>query len=447
MVPKRVAAMTHLRIEDNTRVDQKKFHKVSRLAEKIANKTLGCLANEGILVFPEQIKEAQDITREQMILESINHQYRSGNLMGFLGYEQERLLIGSRFSISDKQDYFFQYLLERVVDCPNLLELYTDTNHERRSVDWFSFMFPYYLKRAMRKGLYKTYLRNRYNDENVKGSIDIPRHIAENTPFAGRIAYNRREFSYDNDLMELIRHTIECIKRKPHGKKLLQKVKTEAAAVVGETASYAYYDRQRVVLANKSTPLRHAYYREYRELQRLCIMILQQENRQIGSGTNRVYGVLFDGAWLWEEYVNLLIGEQFHHPMNKSRKDKQYLFAGNRGLIYPDFIGRAAENRVIADAKYKPFGNISGSDYQQLLAYMLRFESKKGYFLYPKSRNDKDDSVELKLNRGATYENNVVPRADVSVFKLGLKIPDDAGDYADFAEKMKISESLFKDSI
>lgn len=40
----------------------------------------------------------------------------------------------------------------------------------------------------------------------------------------------------------------------------------------------------------------------------------------------------------------------FYHPMNKATKGSQRLFDHNRGLIYPDFISRDSEVRVIADA-------------------------------------------------------------------------------------------------
>ena len=33
--------------------------------------------------------------------------------------------------------------------------------------------------------------------------------------------HDRREFAYDNELMELVRHTIEFIKSKPYGNSLL----------------------------------------------------------------------------------------------------------------------------------------------------------------------------------------------------------------------------------
>lgn len=97
----------------------------------------------------------------------------------------------------------------------------------------------------MRKGLFKKYIRYRYNNGNVKGTIDVARHIEKNTPFVGNVAYSQREFSYDNCLMELVRHTIEFVKRKPYGNNLLVKVKDEVKLVVDATPGYEPYDRQK----------------------------------------------------------------------------------------------------------------------------------------------------------------------------------------------------------
>ena len=49
--------------------------------------------------------------------------------------------------------------------------------------------------------------------------------------------------------------------------------------------------------------------------------------------------------------------------MNKGGKGAQRLFERNIGLIYPDFISRDNESRIIADAKYKPIDNIGNRDY------------------------------------------------------------------------------------
>ena len=424
--------MKQLRIKDNRHLPKEDFHQVKSIVSHVSDKTLEQLEREGVFVFPEIIKDAEDITKDQMILQSCNDMYCSGNVMGFLGSGDERLVIESRFGRSEN-DYFFQYLLEKVLDFPNFISLDTNANQEERMFNLLLFLFPHYLKVAARKGAFKTYINNKYNDGNVRGTIDIARHIKRNIPFVGDIAYNQREYSFDNYLMELIRHTIEHIKSKSYGYNLLNKVKDEVKLVIDATPKY------------RATDIRHAYYHEYRDLQRLCILILQNQKHKFGDGHRKVYGILFDGAWLWEEYINSLIGDMFHHPMNKSGTGAQRLFGGGIGLIYPDFIGRNPADRVIADAKYKPIDNIGNKDYLQVLAYMFRFDSKRGYYLYPDSTDS--DSKCLMMNEGSTYEGNVSARKDVCITKLGLRVPSEARSYKEFKEQIEVSEITLRKSI
>ncbi|MCD8336510.1 MAG: hypothetical protein LUD18_04395 [Lachnospiraceae bacterium] len=433
--------MRQFRIRDNTQTLKESFAAIPGLTGKIADKTLEQLEREGIFAFPDEVDDAEDLTKDQLILQSVNDTYRSGNIMGFLGCGAERLIIESRFS-SKNSDFFFQYLLDKVMDFPSMLNLETDTDQDNRLFSLLMFLFPYYLRAAMRKGVFKTYIRKSYNNSNVKGTIDIARHIAKNTPFIGNVAYSQREYSYDNPLMELVRHTIEYIKRKPYGNHLLSGVKDEVKLVISATPQYEPFDKVKVITENKHNPIRHAYYREYRSLQNLCILILQQEKHQIGMGNRQIYGILFDGAWRWEEYMNLLIEDVFYHPRNKAGQGAQWLFTGRAGLIYPDFISHNKENRIIADAKYKPVNNIGNKDYLQLLAYLFRFGAKKGYYLYPDSEMSDDRCY--WMNRGISYETKEELRTDVCVIKHGLKIPREVDNYDDFVKIMKKNEQEFR---
>ncbi len=108
-------------ITDNTPTPKDDFGSIPALVKKIANKTLAQLATERVFVFPE-LEDADDLTKDQMILRSVNNDYWSGNVMGFLGYEEpgvgkQRLEIRSRFSTpsgnnagehdaSESYDYF-----------------------------------------------------------------------------------------------------------------------------------------------------------------------------------------------------------------------------------------------------------------------------------------------------------------------------------------------------
>lgn len=393
--------MKELRIKDNSFENRMSFSEIMSVVKAVADKTLGQLDREGIFIFPEIFSEAEDLTKEQMILQSVNDSFQAGNIMGFLGVGDERLIITSRFS-SGNNDFLFQYLLERVLDFPNIVNMDADAREGDQLFNLLLFLFPKYLKYAMRKGIFKTYIRNRYNDRNPKGSMDIPRHIRQNIPFVGNIAYSQREYSYDNYLLELIRHTVEYIKDKPYGKKILNQAKDEVRLVMDVTSDYSIYDRKRIIEKNKRTVIRHAYFREYRALQQLCILILQNRKHQIGVGARRAYGLLYDGTWLWEEYINLLLGEFFYHPMN----------------------------------------NIGNKDYLQVLAYMFRFEAKQGFYFYPEIEDE--NKVSLWLNKGSSYEGKVESDKDICVTKYGLKIPKDIDCYDDFVKEIKLQEEEFR---
>ncbi|MBQ7568728.1 hypothetical protein IJT17_07990, partial [bacterium] len=430
-------------------------------------------------------KDSDDgLEESQVILYKEDKGYRTSNVMGYLGYDgpdktddpnapddqkqivHERLVIRSRFSSTNtddengvENDYFLQYLLEQVLELPSIIDFKTDSNRDNRLFNWLLFLFPYYLKTAMRKGVFKTYIRRQYNDANVKGTIDVARHIKMNTPFVGKIAYNQREHSSDNYLLRLIRLTIDYIKSKGYGN-ILSNVKDEIQLVIGATPGYAIKDRNKIIEENKKRPIRHAYYHEYRTLQQLCLWILLNEKHQLGQGKQKIYGILFDGAWLWEEYVNKLIGDLFHHPRNKARKgdsgaqqlfSKEIIDKNNRqqGRIYPDFIGKPkCAVPVIADAKYKPEYNIHSGDYLQILAYMFRFSAKLGLFLYPKSSDDIEETT-LRMNKGNTFDGNVTEGNDILVIKRGLVIPSITGerDYNSFRDSLDKAEKEFIDRI
>ena len=54
--------MKQLKIKDNQYKQKEEFFAVMSVVEKVADKTLGQLEREGIFVFPEFIKDAEDIS-------------------------------------------------------------------------------------------------------------------------------------------------------------------------------------------------------------------------------------------------------------------------------------------------------------------------------------------------------------------------------------------------
>ena len=85
----KVILMKQLLIKDNQYKSKSYFSEIKDVVDCIADKTLAELEKEGVFVFPSSVRESEDLTNDQMILQSYNDMYVSGNVMGFLGVESE----------------------------------------------------------------------------------------------------------------------------------------------------------------------------------------------------------------------------------------------------------------------------------------------------------------------------------------------------------------------
>lgn len=440
-----------MKTTDNTSHRLEDITLSSEFLQKLGNKELQELQQENLFLFPPHISEDSGLSDSQKVIETNADVLKTTNIMGIIGYKKEQLFIGSRFDNST--DYFFYYLLKRVLNF-NFVNLEVGSKNQHNYMDWLIYLFPKYLNESLKKGLYKEYRTYEYNDFNVRGTIDVKRQLKENIPFTGKMAYRSREYSYDNPLIHLIRYTIEYIKRHKEFRKVLTHdavTRENIKAIEEKSQKYQQQGLHQIYSYNLRKPVRHAYYFEYRFLQQLCLNILSQETViHNKNGKDKLYGFLFDGAWLFEEYVNLLIKDDFMQPKNKQHQYKQQLFgkepAGKLGAIYPDFISKNENERIIADAKYKPFDNIYGKDYLQLLAYMYRFDSNKGFYIYPYQSNETRSHHEtFHLLRGVNGMSRMrAIENDISVIKLGIQIPAHTETFREFEAAMKIAEKEFK---
>ena len=385
-----------------------------------------CAKNPSLIVFPKILGQAHDGIEEEKIFEMSGNfenpqdaKITTRNLMGFLGVGNTQLKISSRFTKDDKQDFFLYYMLQKIFSI-NLFD-YKYTSSLNGALDLLLFLFPHFLKKALAQGMYRQYQTFEKNDANVKGVIDVNRHIRQNIPFAGRIAYNSRERSFDNSITQLIRHTIETIKTTPFGNMLLTRdteVKKCIQEIVVATESYTVRNREKVIARNLK-PISHPYYTAYKPLQKLCVAILQHKKNGYGNSKNKVYGILFDGAWLWEEYLaTILTSCGFSHPKNKSGTGGISVYNGNPR--YPDFyfgkqipknsnhkvLEQAANENFVLDAKYKHLDNhisnsdeikgcFSRDDLHQLITYMYIMPANRAGLIYPYDKADKRDEAKI----------------------------------------------------
>ena len=423
-----------------------------------------CEKNPALLVFPHALGNHGDEIGTLKICELSgsleqpqNAKLTTNNLMGFIGYGNTQVTIKSRFSKGNENDFFLHYMLEKVFSI-NLFDFkHTSSNG---GLDLLIFLFPAMLRKAIVQGVFKTYRNFKHNDVNVKGAIDIPRHIQKNIPFAGRVAYNSRERTFDNAVTQLIRHTIEFIKTKPHGKRLITSnpdTKTDVEKIIQATQSYNYFDHNKT-LAQNAKPINHAFFTAYRPLQKLCLAILHHQKIAYYKNSHQIYGVLFDGAWLWEEYLAKVLQPcGFVHPKNKSgvggirmfAKDvDETTFDKNHRRIYPDFYkpnDRDGKNGVILDAKYKRLQNgVGRDDLYQIVTYMHTMKIDAGGFIYPIAKGEIQSSDPLQHQRCqlAGYG------GEVGVIGLVIPCVDKAKSvvqqYEGFCEGMRVEEEKLR---
>lgn len=414
------------------------------LLQNIANKKVAELLDENgnnLLIYPHSFCQCEDKSGKQHLF-SLQIQCKeqqctkvlleTGNMVGFIGVNGISVSINSRFSKNAEEDFFLHYMLSRVL-CINIVNLPHGTADEQ-IFNFLLYLFPKLLNEALSQGIYKEYQRNEYNDANVRGVIDINRHLRTNFPFNGHIAYRTREFSHDNHITELIRHTIEYIGKTNLGRVLLEKdeeTRRSVAMIVSATSRYSIQEREKVIKSNLKI-INHPYFSRYTPIQKLCLRILRHEKIKYGEKESKIYGILFDISYLWEEYLaTILTRQEFKHPNNRKGTGRIYLTKDNLYPRYPDFY-RELDNTII-DAKYKK--EISCDDVHQMITYLYRLKGLNGIFIQPSNSIYQKEVSDLL---GYGTDNN----AKLQIFYY--PISQTTSNYKQFVADMIQSENILK---
>lgn len=398
-------------LEDNKKNQELKIdtplERIRDALDVLDGKNLEFLASKmpKFIIYPPLLKDA-DLKNNDVIFD-VDYSDKScpkistGNIMGFISLNDgTRIDIKSRFDSSDK-NFFLHYMLQKV--CNVTYTPRTDAGKDS-FFDFLYYLFPGYLNEALKQGIFRAYVTHEYNDANVRGPIDVARHIRYNIPFNGKVAYHTREYTTDNFVTQLVRHTIEYIRFLSCGKSVLEgdvssKTSDNVRAIEFATPAYNRNSRQYIISKNLR-PITHPYYTAYEPLRKLCLAILMHKKLSYGeNSTNQINGILFNGASLWEEYLNIVLAGEFKdrlkHPNNRTGLFVQYLFKddNNRDCrkIFPDFLidcdikeGQVDSAAAIVDAKYKRLDEgMDRDDIFQILAYQFRFKSKQGFLIHP----------------------------------------------------------------
>ena len=350
------------------------------------------------------------------------------NFVGFLGSGELNVEIRSRFSADGGTDYFLLYLLSRTLNM-HFVDLCHAIGPQLNPLQLSMLLFPSMLGRALRQGIFRKYVSEARNDMRFSGPLDAARHLRLNVPFGGRVAYRKREYSADNPVTQLIRHTAEFIKDCSYlGRILLENSATKRAlsAIGAATPTYSKAMRRKVVSENLR-PIANPYWTQYEQLRRLCLKILNHDSEYYRpDSTRRAHGLLINMAWLWEEYLDRLLRPcGFRHPSNTRRTGALHLADDGFRTLYPDFYS-AGDGGIVIDAKYKLYVD-ERSDVFQMTTYLYRLKGRHGIFIHP--------SIGVR-----TPEFHRLKGYDATMGKLALAVPADAATPVAFAARIAEAE-------
>lgn len=331
--------------------------------------------------------------KNSKLFERINDRLYTYNWVGVISNRAEdgtnyRVEICSRFDEGEKQ-YFLLYLLCNVYGM-NIFDINIESEEESDYICILVLLFLSKLVEAFADGLYKEYVRSKYNNYDFKGTIDISRHIKINNPFVGKTAYSTREYSYDNEILCLLRQTMDyIIDYYPdlwNGYVRNNPILNEVVEVI-ETATPSYRINENYSdMIKCRREITHPMYKRYDDARKIALMILQEAGQNVfDNSDDESYGILIDISWLWEEYiaVKLLDEKKYLHMLTDKSKGSLQWSQGEHW--YPDFIekGNERSRRNIFDAKYKYWNWNKDGDVHQLLSYLFLTGGEVCGVIYP----------------------------------------------------------------
>ncbi|EKF48490.1 5-methylcytosine restriction system component-like protein [Thermosipho africanus H17ap60334] len=372
-----------------------------------------------------------------------------GVLRGLIELEGEKydvtVEIGSRFDTGEKQ-LFLRYLLSYIYDI-NLYEQLNPNADEYDSIwKWLTVIaFKYRLEKALNNGLLKKYKMFENNDDKVKGIIDIGKHIKYNVPFSGKIAYNKKELTYDNEIMHLILHTYDFLNKKFPDKmsKFINKNSKayETICLIREVSPNYKNENIQSLISKCYMRINHPYYHNYEPLRKICLLILKNKGISFfGGKSSDIVGVIVNISKLWERFLYKIILKEIKEVkvdfqneirlelrINNENKEKYTLRA--------DFVIQKEEFKYVLDAKYKigweefilksKIKHVL-DDYRQITNYVYLLNAKWGGVIFPYKEIKQDLSgYQISFNNEKNF------------YLFGLRIPKDEDDSKRWLGKIK----------
>lgn len=331
------------------------------------------LSDYPIITFPCDEYENETSTKSKSIFKKFSEakdgtvHIKTGNMVGILSYKDVTVVVTSRFD-NDQEYNFMIYLITGAIF--GKMNLYTQEQKKGSGSAspfniFLTIAFVLTWKEAFRQGLYWEYQKYNRNDFNFKGCLDVNRHIKQNIPFTGRIAYSYRIRTYDNPLLWLIRRTIEyldsCIESNLAWKvfRNQDEIKKMIKDLIEATPGYSAHSFAKIHTSCFKTVRHPLFGSEYDRLRSICLKILKDEFPDLdNTNPEEIWGIVFDMSVIWERFVqNVLLAD---YNVKKNQRVRLFkLDKKTKNNHYrPDIIievNKTVIPTIILDAKYKTY--------------------------------------------------------------------------------------------
>lgn len=337
-----------------------------------------------------EIKKEENVEKEKGKFDSIVGVIRDRN------YECMDAVYDIELIIQSRMDGKHPFLLYSMLQAAGMDLKGSGLSNPVSMDELFEFLLVYWymnqLTETYRLGAFRTYQRFQRNDEKVRGTIDISRHIRLNMGLNnGKIAYSYRERTADNAFNHLLIRTYRELERNfpDHVRKVNEK-NSEIKKIIQELCILApSYHKESIqtIMRKNQQRIHQPYYQPYEKLRQTCFRVLRHMGFSVFSGEEEeVEGILFYVPDLWELYVKekldtwleeinnenpdidvelefqetVEIWGKEKRPETKKETGDNQDSESEKEIIYtqdtrPDFILKSEKGPfMILDAKYRP---------------------------------------------------------------------------------------------
>ena len=232
---------------------------------------------------------------------------------------------------------------------------------------------------VLRRGMVKTYRRQRGNVGALKGQLVFATHLRQNIVRRDRFFTEHQVYDFGHLANHVLHAALEVVDR---------------IAVNAELRSTARRLLLRFPDMPKAPPIQASTFdklgggrklEHYRDALGLAKLILLNFSPDLRRGEDDVLAILFDMNVLWERFIYRILQRGLGESGYKVSYQNAKRFWNTR-LVKPDLVlTTPMDERVVIDTKWKLIrdGRPSDADLKQMFVYNLYWKTDRSILLYP----------------------------------------------------------------